>query len=245
MNWSKDKAKYFAKICNVANIDKKLTEIQDVLAKIWGHASWKKLSEDMKRNVKPTLVDEDLIKKGNVDFVTSRNNNSIDIVRKEFSIDNEMAANIIKTLQPTAMSIRNKNNISNLFHSQEVIEVEKAVEKKYVKLYVLRWEESERGWGVRPDGYSIHKSVEDSEKYVEEYWERTDKYNKENGIMGVPDEYERPDGEVFSFEILEDDEIVKKLNEKKLNGIRVWRSDRETTKKILDSLYKREDSLKM
>ncbi len=51
--------------------------------------------------------------------------------------------------------------------------------------YLLDWEESERGWGSRPDGTSIHVSEEECTKYVKEYWDRQPKGE-------VPDEYSRP-----------------------------------------------------
>jgi hypothetical protein len=46
------------------------------------------------------------------------------------------------------------------------------------------WEESEAGWGTRPDGCSLHLSVEDSQRYIKDYWKRMPKQ--------VPDEYSRP-----------------------------------------------------
>ena len=48
------------------------------------------------------------------------------------------------------------------------------------------WVESERGWGLRPDGFSLHLSEQDCQKYIKQYWDRMP--NK------VPDEYERPEG---------------------------------------------------
>lgn len=49
---------------------------------------------------------------------------------------------------------------------------------------VMEWEESERGWGTRPDGYSIHISPEAYETWLAAYWARMPKE--------TPDEYERP-----------------------------------------------------
>ena len=48
------------------------------------------------------------------------------------------------------------------------------------------WLESERGWGTRPDGYTIHKTLEDVTKFV-------DAYVKAHHQDGVPDVYNRPD----------------------------------------------------
>jgi hypothetical protein len=63
------------------------------------------------------------------------------------------------------------------------------------QLIALRWEESERGWGVRPDGISFHKNLESAKIFVERYWDRLPD--------GVPDEYSRPSGEPFVIEVSE------------------------------------------
>lgn len=54
-------------------------------------------------------------------------------------------------------------------------------------LYAVEWEESERGWGTRPDGFSFHKSEDDALKFVKDFQDRQPK-----GY--VPDEYSRPIG---------------------------------------------------
>lgn len=46
------------------------------------------------------------------------------------------------------------------------------------------WMESERGWGQRPDGFSIHLSSEDYKKFVEDYWASMPDE--------IPDEYSFP-----------------------------------------------------
>lgn len=52
-----------------------------------------------------------------------------------------------------------------------------------------KWEESELGWGVRPDGYSLHVTEPDREKYIRNYWEKMP--------CETPDEYERPSGNPY------------------------------------------------
>jgi hypothetical protein len=62
--------------------------------------------------------------------------------------------------------------------------------KEILKIYPVirqRWEESERGWGIRPDGYSLHLTYQDAIVYIREYWDLMPSY--------VPDEYSRPSGE--------------------------------------------------
>jgi hypothetical protein len=63
------------------------------------------------------------------------------------------------------------------------------------------WTESERGWGLRPDGYSLHLTRADRDKFIEQYWEREKAYNEEHGVEGVPDEYSRPEGDCFEFPV--------------------------------------------
>lgn len=53
-----------------------------------------------------------------------------------------------------------------------------------MKAIALEWEESERGWGTRPDGISIHTTSEEADRYVQAY---NDNLPKE-----CPAEYERP-----------------------------------------------------
>jgi len=67
-----------------------------------------------------------------------------------------------------------------------------------------QWEESERGWGVRPTDYSLHLSAEDAEKYSTAFLQRQEKYFKSKGEHGVPDEYDRPAGKPHRCYITQD-----------------------------------------
>ncbi len=62
-------------------------------------------------------------------------------------------------------------------------------------IVVQKWEESEAGWGTRPDGYSLHRTEEDRLAFVTAYWD------------SMPDrppaEYSRPDGK--PYEVTEDE----------------------------------------
>lgn len=52
-----------------------------------------------------------------------------------------------------------------------------------------KWEESERGWGRRPDGFSLHISYDALRRYIKTYWD---------GMPDVaPDEYSCPDGTAY------------------------------------------------
>lgn len=50
------------------------------------------------------------------------------------------------------------------------------------------WEESERGWGVRPDGCSVHLDMASRDSYVSLIY-------KDRNSDFVPDEYDRISGE--------------------------------------------------
>lgn len=71
------------------------------------------------------------------------------------------------------------------------------------RIVVQKWEESERGWGTRPDGYSLHLSHSDRRLFIQKYWESMPKK--------VPDEYSRPDGTPYIADINENEyqEVLK------------------------------------
>ena len=63
------------------------------------------------------------------------------------------------------------------------------------------WEESERGWGVRPDGFSYHKNESDRFRFVYEYEISLPEY--------VPDEYSRVCGSPTFVDV--SDDVFKKI----------------------------------
>lgn len=55
------------------------------------------------------------------------------------------------------------------------------------------WWEKEKGWGERPDGWTMHANEEDRQAFIDAYWGRMpDK---------VPNEYSYPDGDGFLIEV--------------------------------------------
>ena len=75
------------------------------------------------------------------------------------------------------------------------------------KVYLQYWEESERGWGVRPDGCSLHLTMEEQKKYIESIQES--RMNDKE----VPYEYDRVVGDPFEVMIKDDlyDEVKNSL----------------------------------
>lgn len=84
--------------------------------------------------------------------------------------------------------------------------------KKYVVI-CQKWEESERGWGVRPDGYSLHLTLGDCKSYIKAYWKKMPD--------AVPDEYSRPSGDPYECEI--DNKIYLQI--KKKGSYRAYSND--------------------
>jgi hypothetical protein len=60
-------------------------------------------------------------------------------------------------------------------------------------LYAICWEESERGWGTRPDGYTFHRSELLALQYVVVFNSKMSKH--------IPDVYSRPVGDPRLIEV--------------------------------------------
>lgn len=78
----------------------------------------------------------------------------------------------------------------------------KGTSKAKTRVYTLicqEWYESERGWGRRPDGYTLYKTEEDRNKHVAAAEKRErEQYAKTNY---VPDCYTQTDGKPFRVEV--------------------------------------------
>jgi len=69
------------------------------------------------------------------------------------------------------------------------------------KVFLQLWEESERGWGTRPDGCSLHIDNIELDRYVDNIY-------SDRGDV-IPDEYDRTIG--GSIEAFVDDELFNKV----------------------------------
>lgn len=68
-------------------------------------------------------------------------------------------------------------------------------------VWIQKWEESEAGWGVRPDGYTIHARREDITAFLDRM--RLREAAAGFGPDNVPHEYTRPSGEPYQAEIVD------------------------------------------
>ncbi len=67
-----------------------------------------------------------------------------------------------------------------------------------MKVWVQKWTETERGWGQRPDGYTLHENREDIDLFLRAMRKR-EQQGQPPGY--VPDEYSRPEGTPYEAEI--------------------------------------------
>ena len=58
-------------------------------------------------------------------------------------------------------------------------------------VYCIEWTEHERGWGCRPDGFTLHATAEDAKQYIDDYWRMPN---------SAPDDYDKP-GKPFLVEV--------------------------------------------
>ncbi len=89
------------------------------------------------------------------------------------------------------------------------------------------WTESERGWGQRPDGCTIHLTEKDYKEYVKAYWAKMPDT--------VQDEYSRPDNRLRNIVI--SDVLFENLS-KSENGICLWQSEFNKLKESSEILFK-------
>ena len=74
------------------------------------------------------------------------------------------------------------------------------------------WTERERGWGMRPDGFTLHLTIEARNAYIKAY------NAKYNNLPSAPDEYTHADGEAKLVQVSE--KIYRKLvKHKDKNGL--------------------------
>lgn len=74
-----------------------------------------------------------------------------------------------------------------------------------MKCWAQTWTESERGWGQRPDGYTLHKTKDDITHFLNRMRTREAEIYKGQ----TPDEYSFPDSPPTLVEITDKDTIDK------------------------------------
>src|ERR1700712_403333 len=88
-----------------------------------------------------------------------------------------------------------------------------------------KWEESERGWGVRPDGFSLHVSRFALQEYLRRDREEKAKTNY------IPDEYSRPNGDAYGADV--SDEVYEEIRVEG-GSKRYWNNYRKPDMSIIE-----------
>lgn len=66
-------------------------------------------------------------------------------------------------------------------------------------VWVQKWEETEAGWGCRPDGYTLHKAKEDIQTFLRRMRDR--EAAEGYGPGRPPPEYSRPCGDPYQADV--------------------------------------------
>jgi hypothetical protein len=88
------------------------------------------------------------------------------------------------------------------------------------------WEESERGWGIRPDGCSIHSTKEELNIFIENIYK--------NRGDDVPKEYDRIIGD--PMECFISDKLYDKL--KQSGSLRLFESEKNNLISMEEIIFK-------
>ena len=79
-------------------------------------------------------------------------------------------------------------------------------ETKMKKVFAQNWEESERGWGVRPDGVTLHATLAKMNEYKKKFFSSQPGRSADGS---APDEYTRESGEPYEIEV--DETLYKQV----------------------------------
>jgi hypothetical protein len=96
------------------------------------------------------------------------------------------------------------------------------------RCYFQRWEESERGWGIRPDGCSLHINEEVHKNYLNEI------YIIRQSESLVPYEYDRISGPLIECFI--SDNLFELVKEK--NSLRLMEYEMNNLLKVEEIFFK-------
>jgi hypothetical protein len=100
-----------------------------------------------------------------------------------------------------------------------------------MRVYLMAWEEKEGGWGIRPDGWSMHVSPDEYEDYLKRHWASNDDAFKRHCARTpnpLPWEYSRPVSDVAprEAELPDDHALTRRLSVEKSLRIGQYENDR-------------------
>ena len=105
----------------------------------------------------------------------------------------------------------------------------KKIDENLTEIIYVAWEESERGWGTRPDGCSLHLTLADASAFEGAYWRRMPDL--------VPDEYSRPSSSPRPAYVTP---LLYEQIEQQKNGRRLWVHNQREAVESGDLVYRLE-----
>lgn len=201
---AKTKAKALQKLLDAVGVEAGLTPCQASVARCLGYASWAELKSA--HGCTPSPLDED----AGSDVWRARIDRQCRTIEADFDLDPRAAAGIALALRLTSRA-RSTDTEGDLAAFQPyprkavpatVTTGEKfthdgtklvPIPQETASLWLMQWEESEAGWGCRPDGYSVHATAEAAKAYVDAYWRRMPDR--------VPEEYSRPSSDAVEVRL--------------------------------------------
>lgn len=86
-------------------------------------------------------------------------------------------------------------------------------------VYRIEWREYERGYGTRHEGYTLHESLEEARRYVQDFFDRRQERNP-TGV--VPDTYIAPGRDPTSGDEIEYVEVSGDLYAEVMEKSSMW-----------------------
>lgn len=186
----RSKAKLLKSLLESRDLSPSLTECQAAIARCLGYRNWAEMLGA--QSGPPSPLDED----AGIEIWQGRIHSQSAAIEDAFKLSPQNAAGVALALRLTSRE-RSEDVATDLERFQPRPRASHPpappAEASQIVLHVLQWDETERGWGNRPDGFSVHGSAEEMEAYVAAYWAKMP--------SKVPDEYSRPcsDGQEIAF----------------------------------------------
>lgn len=198
---ARSKAKLLKSLLDSLGVEAGLTPCQASVARCLGYASWAELKGAPR--AAPSPLDED----AGIDAWRTRIARQCLVIEEDFDLDPHVAAGVALALRLTSRG-RSEDREADLARFEpkglKAIPAPSAMgglpacvvgngaavapvatAPAEVSVWIIQWTEHERGWGNRPDGFSVHPSAAAAVAYVEAYWARMPK--------AVQDEFSAPE----------------------------------------------------
>ncbi len=218
---AKTKAKLLKSLLESVGVEAGLTPCQATVARCMGYASWAEVKSAQGRT--PSPLDED----AGIEVWRARIARQCQVVEEDFDLDPHVAAGVALALRLTSRA-RSEDREADIARFEpkglkaipapvepekpEPVEVADFVASAAeVSVWVIQWTEHERGWGCRPDGYSVHPTPFAAVDYVRAYWARMPK--------DAPDEFSKPETDAVQIRLPPDHPVAAMVADGRSNRV--------------------------